>query len=116
MKVLWMSDSPTTPSGYGNITRSVCAGLADRGHQVSILGWQTQGQPIPWQNCMLYPSKFNADEILNYLRQLQPDMLVVLADIWWLTHVNCSAIINFLYTAGIPWALYYSIDADMGEN
>lgn len=116
MKVLWMSDSPTTPSGYGNITRCVCAGLANCGYQVSILGWQTQGQPTPWQNCMLYPSEFSTDELLNYLHQLQPDVLIILADIWWLAHIDCSAIANFVHTAGIPWVLYYPIDSDMGKN
>ena len=116
MKILWMSDSPTTPSGYGNVTRRVCAGMADRGHHVSILGWQTQDQPTLWQNCMLYPSGFSADEMLKDLRQLQPDVLVTLADVRWLTYLNYPTIANFLHTTGIPWVLYYPLDSDMGEN
>jgi hypothetical protein len=66
MKVLWMSDSPTSPTGYGNVTRFVCAGLADCGHQVSILGKQTRGQPVPWHNCVLYPSGFDANELWQH--------------------------------------------------
>src|SRR5690242_9522754 len=116
MKILWMSDSLTTLSNYGNVTRYVCASLADRGHQVSILGGQTQRQPIPWHNCILYPNGFSANELLNYLYQLQPDVLVTLADIRWLTSINYSVITNFLHTAGIPWVLYCPIDADMGEK
>ena len=38
MRILWMSDSPDTPSGFGNVTRFVCAGLAKRGFAVNILG------------------------------------------------------------------------------
>jgi hypothetical protein len=55
MKILWMSDSPTSASGFGNVTRFVCAGLAARGHQVDILGWQTRGLPVTWQQCTLFP-------------------------------------------------------------
>src|SRR5712672_2468411 len=106
MKVLWMSDSPTTPSGYGNITRRVCAGLADRGHHISILGWQTKGQPTPWHNCMLYPSGFNANELLNHLRRLEPDVLIILADVRWLAYINYQVVADFMYTAGIPCFLY----------
>ena len=116
MRVLWMSDSPTTPSVYGNITRWVCAGLADRGHHVSILGRQTQGQPIPWHNCILYPHGSSTDKLLNNLRRLQPDVLVTLADVKQLMNINYPAIASFMDTAGIVWALYYPIDADMGEK
>jgi len=89
MEILWVSDSPTVATGFGNATRYICAGLADRGHHVSILGGGlTSGQKGPWQNCMLYPTETSADEVLHYLRQLQPDILVVAADIWWLTCYN----------------------------
>ncbi len=116
MKILWMSDGLTTLSNYGNVTCYVCASLADRGHQVSILGRQTQRQPIPWHNCIVYPNGFSANELLNYLYQLQPDVLVTLADMRWLASINYSVITNFLHTAGIPWILYCPIDADMGDK
>ncbi len=119
MKILWMSDSPTTPSGYGNITRCVCAGLADRGHHVSILGWQTKGQKgqsTCWHNCLLYPSSFSAGELLSDIDWLKPDVLVTLADVRWLTYLNYPIIANFLHTTGIPWVLYYPLDSDMGEK
>ncbi|MBL8186866.1 MAG: glycosyltransferase family 4 protein [Acidobacteria bacterium] len=119
MKVLWMSDSPTSPSGFGNVTRFICAGLADYGHQVSILGWQARGTPEPWRNCMLYPVRHNglgADVLLNYLRRLQPDILVTLADVWWLTFISNPMIAGFMRMACIPWALYFPIDGDMGDG
>ena len=115
MKILWMADSPTIPTGFGNVSKWVCAGLAERGHDVSILGWQIQGQPAPWQNCMLHPCGFGADELLNHLHQIRPDILVVQADIWLLNYVNDS-VIDFLHTADIAWALYYPIDGDLGEK
>lgn len=119
MHLLWMSDSPTAPSGFGNVTRFVCAGLAERGHRVSILGWQTRGEPLAWRGCTVYPVRlagFGADVLLHYLRRLQPDVLVTLADIWWLTFIADPGIAGFLRTARIPWALYYPVDGDMGDG
>jgi len=104
------------PTDYGNITRYVCTGLADRGHDVSILGQQIHGQPTPWYNYTLYPGGLNTDELLHYLRRLQPDVLVILADVGMLAYFNYSAIADFMDTAGIAWVLYYPIDGDMGEK
>jgi glycosyltransferase involved in cell wall biosynthesis len=119
MKILWMSDSPTTPSGFGNVTRFVCGSLADRGHQVFILGRQTQGmhgRPIPWHNCLLYPGALSNHQLLHYLHRLQPDMMITLANVWELEDLNYPVIANFLHTAGIPWVCYYPISAEIGEK
>jgi glycosyltransferase involved in cell wall biosynthesis len=119
VKILWMSDSPTSPSGFGNVTRFVCSGLADRGHHVHILGWQAHGEPTTWQNCTLYPvrlDRFGADVLLNYLYRLRPELLITLSDVWWLTYIANPGIATFMRTAGIPWVLYYPIDGDMGNG
>jgi glycosyltransferase involved in cell wall biosynthesis len=119
MKILWMSDSPTAPSGFGNVSRFVCSGLAERGHDVSIVGWQARGRPEPWQGCTLYPTRFDtfgADVLLGYLQRIRPDVLVTLADVWWLTFIANPTITGFLRAAGIPWALYYPIDGDLGGS
>ncbi len=112
-----MSDSPTAPSGFGNVTRFVCAGLASLGHQISILGWQARGTPSNWRGIPVYPVRndaLGADVLLTYLQKLRPDVLVTLADVWWLTYLANPLIANFRRMAGIPWALYYPIDGDMG--
>jgi len=53
---------------------------------------------------------------MSYLQKLRPDVLVALADVWWLTYIANPLIANFMRTAGIPWALYYPIDGDMGDG
>src|SRR5260370_22640073 len=65
---------------------------------------------------MLYPGDFSTDGLLRYLNHLRPDVLITLADIWMLAHFNYPVIAGFMRTAGIPWAFYYPIDADMGEG
>jgi glycosyltransferase involved in cell wall biosynthesis len=119
MHVLWISDSPTTPSGFGNVTRFVCSGLAARGFRVSIMGWQSHGQPTTWSGCQVYPIRrdpFGADVLLGYLQRLRPDVLIALADVWWLAFITHPLVKNFMHTARIRWALYYPIDGDTPEQ
>jgi glycosyltransferase involved in cell wall biosynthesis len=113
--VLWMSDSPDSPTGFGNVTRFVCSGLADLGHRVSILGWQTKGTPIVWHSCQLYPTGYSdvgADVLLFYLQRLRPDILITLGNVWWLSWITHPLIA----TSGVPWWLYYPLDGDCGEG
>lgn len=111
-----MSDTPVMPSGYGYITQYVCAGLTDCGHHVSILGRQMPSQPVPFYHRVLFYHVSSANELLDYLRQLQPDVLVIAADVWWLAYFNHPVITEFLHTANIPQILYYPIDGDTGEK
>ena len=69
MRLLWISDSPDTPSGFGNVTRFVCEGLARHGHQVSILGWQTR-TPHEWNGCRVHAvgsDPMGSDALFAYL-------------------------------------------------
>jgi len=119
MKIVWMSDSPSTPSGYGNATRFICAGLARRGHHVSIIGWQTLGPATRWSNCRLFPigeNLFGADVLKKYLRRLRPDVLVTQGDFWRLAYIANPAISEVMRAAQIPWALYFTIDSDRGDG
>src|SRR5262245_16204608 len=114
-----MSDSPTAPSGFGNVTRHVCRGLSERGHDVLILGWQAHGAPVQWENCTVLPAgrgTLGADVLLQYLQRYRPDVFVTLADVWWLSYVADHAIASFLYMARIPWVMYYPIDSDLGDG
>src|SRR5436305_11249472 len=116
MKILWMSDSPTTPSIFGNVTRAVCAGLADYGHQVSIIGWQTLSQER-WHKCTLYPlhlqHKPTINALLGYLHRLRPDVIVMLGEIMEFPRFHHPLLAKFEHIAGIPWVLYYTFDGDL---
>jgi glycosyltransferase involved in cell wall biosynthesis len=119
MNVLWVSDSPTTPSGFGNVTRYVSTGLAERGHSVSIVGRRIQGEPQSWQGCTLYPvakSTFGTEVLLPYLRYLRPDVLITFSNLTDFSFITHPSIAGFLQTAGIPWVHYYPVDGDLGEN
>lgn len=119
MHLLWISDSPDTPSGFGNVTRFVCQGLAARGHTVSILGWQTLEQQ-EWQGCTVYPNgrlPLGSDAFFRVLLRLRPQIVIALGDVWWLPYFSAPHIRQQMELLDTPWALYFPVDGDMeGER
>jgi len=114
MRILWISDSPDTPSGFGTVTASVCHGLAARGHDVSIMGWQTKiaGE---WNGCKVYPSlgRLASDTIFPFLVRQRPEIVIALADVWWLPYFCSPHVRRQMELTDTPWALYFPIDGDM---
>lgn len=113
MKVLWVSDSPQAPSGFGNVTRFVCDGLVRHGHDVHILGWQCEGTSHRWRDATVHPIGWHplgADVLLGYLYRLRPDVIITLGDIWWFSFMADPALDQFLAMTGTPWLLYFPVD------
>ena len=118
MRVLWVSDSPDTPSGFGNVTHFVCEGLARRGHNVSIIGWQTK-QLHDWNGCKVYPSlgRLGSDAVFPFLIRNRPEVVIALADVWWLPYFSSPHVRRQMELTDTPWVLYFPIDGDMeGER
>jgi glycosyltransferase involved in cell wall biosynthesis len=113
MRLLWVSDSPTTPSGFGGVTREVCRRLARRGHRLEILGWQAYGTTTYWEGIPVHPvrrDRFGADVLLGYLHRLQPHFLLTLADIWWMSFLTEPPVQRYLDLSGTRWVHYYPVD------
>ena len=118
MRVLWISDSPETPSGFGNVTRFVCGGLAARGHQVSILGWQTK-QAHDWNGCRVHAvgsDPMGSDALYAYLIRHRPDVVIALADVWWLPYFGSPHVRRQMELTGTPWALYFPVDGNTADG
>lgn len=113
MRLLWVSDSPTTPSGFGGVTREVCRRLARRGHRLEILGWQAYGATSFWEGIPVHPirrDRFGSDVLLGYLHRLQPHFLITLADIWWMSFLTEPPVQRYLDLSGTRWVHYYPVD------
>lgn len=113
MRLLWISDSPTTPSGFATVTREVCRRLRDRGHRIEILGWQTRGATTWWEDIPVHPvrhDQFGADVLLGYLMRVRPDYVVSLADVWWMGFLADPQVQAFLDMSGTRWVHYYPVD------
>src|ERR1022692_724204 len=117
MRVLWISDSPDTPSGFGNVTRFVCSGLAKRGHSVNILGWQTK-EISSWNGCNVYPASgaLGSHSLFPFLVRHRPEIVIALGDVWWLPYFSAPHVRRQMELADTPWALYFPIDGDTIEE
>jgi glycosyltransferase involved in cell wall biosynthesis len=118
MHLVWISDSPTTPSGFGNVTAAVCGGLARRGHRVSILGWQTKVS-AEWNGCWLQAAgkdPWGSDALFAYLVRHRPDAVVALADPWWLPYFAAPHMRRQMELLGAPWALYFPVDGELDDG
>lgn len=114
MHILWISDSPDTPSGFGNVTRFVCGGLARRGYRVSILGWQAKA-PYDWDGCRVHPpgsDPLGGDALHYFLIRERPDAVVALGDVWWLPQFAAPHLRRQMELTDTPWVLYFPIDGD----
>jgi glycosyltransferase involved in cell wall biosynthesis len=113
MRLLWISDSPTTPSGFAAVTREVCSRLRDRGHQIEILGWQNRGGTAWWQGIPVHPvrhDQFGADVLYGYLMRVRPDFVISLADVWWMSFLADPQVQGYLDMSGARWVHYYPVD------
>ena len=113
MRILWLSDSPTVPSGFGNVTAFVCEGLARLGYDVHILGWQATEPGKPWKGATLHGAGWHplgADVLLSHLYRLRPDVLITLADVWWLTFLTDPSLRQFFEMTSTRWLSYFPID------
>lgn len=113
MVVLWVSDSPTSPSGFGVVTRAVCSRLARAGHRVEIVGWQARGATSYWQGIPVHPVRydtFGADVLLSYMMRCRPNFVVTLADVWWMSFMTDPGVQRYLDQSGCRWVLYYPVD------
>jgi glycosyltransferase involved in cell wall biosynthesis len=116
--LLWISDGPETPSGFGNVTRFVCDGLARRGHRVDILGWQTT-TAREWNGCRVLPTghdPWGSDAVFSYLIRHRPDAVIALGDVWWLPFFAAPHVRRQLELTGTPWVLYFPIDGETEDG
>lgn len=92
MKILYLSDSPAIPSGYGKVGKNLLMGLRAKGHQIVILGGSLNPGPFksyPWNGMTLYPVQgyANIDNIRFVLKEHKPDVMIINSDPRHLKHV-----------------------------
>ena len=116
--LIWISDSPETPSGFGNVTRFVCEGLARRGYRVNILGWQTT-QTHEWNGCRVHSvgvHPFGFDALYSLLSRVRPQIVAALGDIWWLPYFSAPHIRRQMEMLDAPWLLYFPVDGNKSDE
>jgi len=84
--ILWMSNSPLAPTGYGVVTKNVCLRLKRLGWPVSILAfWGLEGSAIQVGGVTVYPKRFTIfgeDAARLVISHNRPDIFITLFDVW----------------------------------
>tara|TARA_Y100000004_G_scaffold33510_3_gene35573 strand:- start:32364 stop:33695 length:1332 start_codon:yes stop_codon:yes gene_type:complete len=119
LRILWGAEQPTRPTGYGVVTRNIVKRLAERGHEVFVMGWDYNGEDFKheegWTMVHAGISGFGGERTgphdhspsfldLNIMR-LQPDAYVSLIDPWFLGHAVHSTNMR-----DIPYFAYLPVD------
>jgi glycosyltransferase involved in cell wall biosynthesis len=86
--ILILSNSPWSPSGYGNQTAYLARNLPKLGHKVSVVAYHgLQGAPLDWgEGAVVYPGStedtYAQDILPGYYGHCGADLLITLMDAW----------------------------------
>jgi glycosyltransferase involved in cell wall biosynthesis len=86
MRLLWWSNAPWTPTGYGTQTAQVIRRLRDDGHDVAVASNYGQSAVMTeWEGIPVYPGgvvRFSLDLVEPIYRLHRADALIGLYDSW----------------------------------
>ena len=84
--IVWFSNSPTAPTGYGVVTKNIVFPLHQRGYKISVVAfWGCEGAAMQVQGVTIYPRRFDLygkDAAQIVLDNLKPDIFITLFDVW----------------------------------
>jgi glycosyltransferase involved in cell wall biosynthesis len=85
VRILWLSNSPDAPSGYGEQTGLFGPRLAALGHDVAFVSnWGHQGAVREWNGFRIYPGDggWGNRVIGTYAEHWKADLVIALCDAW----------------------------------
>jgi glycosyltransferase involved in cell wall biosynthesis len=115
MKIMVASDSPTSPTGFAGQMKAVVKALADDGHDLFWMGWQTtekqmyKDENIEIEVLPALNANSTQDEIFGrrmypkYFEEYNPDVLITLGDAWMVNQIPS-------YKNRPIWIMYYPVD------
>lgn len=109
MRILWSSNGPWVPTGYGVQTKLFAPRIRDLGHDVAICAWYgLQGGTITWDGMPVYSGAFHpfgADVTPMHAKEWDADLILTLIDANGQPH-------KMLGKTGIRWAPWFPVDAE----
>lgn len=86
MRILWWSNHPTAPTGYGQQTALWTRQLRDHGHDV-VISVNYGGEPRAhhWEDIPVFPpglADYATDSLQEDVRAVEPDLAFLLYDAW----------------------------------
>ena len=105
-RILWISDSPSLPTGNGKITREFIKNIQDTGlYEVTVIGRGYEGWPKDDHafGCAVFPMDIGRpypDVMRIISREVKPQVVISCLDMWqidWIEHAKHS---NAVYNIG----------------
>lgn len=109
IKVMWISNSIHLPTGYANVTKSICTELAkDTSFKIYTVGMQHSGKPEQIDNLINMGIVQNQvfDSIQNHINSIKPNVIIILEDPFTMTNNN----FHKLNLNGAKLIVYYPLD------
>ena len=116
MRILWGSEQPTRPTGYGVVSRELIKRLVAKGHEVFVMGWDYNGEPIKHEEgWFLVPAGLTGqgnDHINDNLSMLDWNLRVFNPDVYFsLTEIMATPhMVRSCNNLGVPHVSYLPID------
>jgi glycosyltransferase involved in cell wall biosynthesis len=85
---------------------------------VSILGWQAR-QQFEWNGCQVHAmgqDPLGSDALYPYLIRYRPNVVIALADVWWLPFFTAPHVKRQMELINAPWLLYFPIDGNTADG
>lgn len=86
MKILWASNGPNVPTGYGVPTKHMLSHLKNIGHEVAAQAFYgIQGGSVNYGDIMVYPAQghpYGVDVIDSHAAHFGADLVITLMDLW----------------------------------
>jgi len=119
-KILWLSDSPTTSTGFGTMTLNILNGLTEAGYECHCVAHNLPGQTIKPGMEFMDGTKVNftihgtgtqpygRDKVMSLIQTLKPDFFGVLLDTFMIKQAGYQGL-NFSPAISI---FYYPSDGE----
>jgi len=107
MKILWSSNAPWVPSGYGNQTKLTLPRLQGLGHELGLIAWcGLEGAQITMEGVRVYPkggSPYGVDVLAAHAGHFEADIAITLIDAW--VYKDCVL-------GTTRWTPYFPVDSE----
>ena len=106
MNILWYSNSPWSPTGYGAQTKLFAPRIRDLGHDVGIFAFYgIEGGVLHWQGMPVFPRAhhpYGVDIVGAHAKQHNADIVISLIDAW---------VLRPDMMPGVKWVPWFPVDA-----
>jgi len=108
MNILWSSNSPWSPTGYGNQTKLFTSRIRDLGHEVTIAAtYGLEGAILNWNGIKVLPrggDPYGGDVLVKHAALVGADMVITLLDAW-VYHPE-------VWPQSMIWAPWFPVDSE----